>query len=553
MAEKSSYLRYLPPVLWENEPPPPEFSLGSMLRIFEKVLTGIDDDVEMLHGDHSHEPITAVIARLHQIFNPWQTLPELLPWLASWVALEFPTLQGQPLWDEYQRRKVTSEIALIYRLRGLKEGLNRYLDLYAVGQTRPRVAIDDGSRLLVISPQPGRLAPVASLVSQGPVVNGSALLAEGLVRPWCVAAAADGSLFVGDTGVPASVPLPIKNRVWRISAAGQLDLGSPPPGGLPPKPQPLAPDTLPLTQVIALAVRPAQAGQPETLYVLDRTGKLYALPSPYTNTPATLVTSLAAGNTTLWPVAMAVDTNGDLLILDRGDGPNTANPPKIITVRLKPLAVSRKTLASVIEPLSLLVWPDGSLIIGDGREQEPTGPEQFAGNLVRVDRSDSNNWAGTVLLSGATPLVAPTAITQAGANQVFVLDAGLKPFAPPADPFVMAVAEPAAVYYIDLSATPPAVTRATETGQLVFPTGMASRGGELIVCDPGQPEVAGLVPVWSRLLPFRFGVVVHFADARLPSDPNDRATVQRQVVGNIRSIVDQQKPAHTLWNLITAV
>ena len=60
-----------------------------------------------------------------------------LPWLASWVALDFPTLQGEPLWDEYQRRKVTSQIAQVYRQRGLKSGLASYLDLYAVGPAGP--------------------------------------------------------------------------------------------------------------------------------------------------------------------------------------------------------------------------------------------------------------------------------------------------------------------------------------------------------------------------------------------------------------------------------
>jgi hypothetical protein len=151
--------------------------------------------------------------------------------------------------------------------------------------------------------------------------------------------------------------------------------------------------------------------------------------------------------------------------------------------------------------------------------------------------------------------VAPTAVTRDDDTHVYVLDAGLKPFGPPADPFVVAMAEPAAVYRVDFQATPPVVIRATETGQLVYPTGMAARGGDLYICDPGQPEVTGLIPVWlpvmSRLMPFRFGVVIHFADSRLPADPDQRTKVQQQVVGNIRSIVDEQKPAHTVWDLIT--
>jgi hypothetical protein len=47
MSDKSKYLDYLPSVLSEQEAPT-ELSLGSMLLIFEKVLTGIDDGVEIL-------------------------------------------------------------------------------------------------------------------------------------------------------------------------------------------------------------------------------------------------------------------------------------------------------------------------------------------------------------------------------------------------------------------------------------------------------------------------------------------------------------------------
>ena len=96
------------------------------------------------------------------------TPPEFLPWLASWVALEFPTLQDKPLWDEYQQRKATEEIARIHRLRGLKQGLNLSLDLFSVIRTRPRVAIDDGNKLLTTTPVPDALAPVTALVIPGP-------------------------------------------------------------------------------------------------------------------------------------------------------------------------------------------------------------------------------------------------------------------------------------------------------------------------------------------------------------------------------------------------
>jgi phage tail-like protein len=547
VSEKSSYLRHLPPVLWQSEPDLPEFSLGAFLRIFEKILTGIDDEVTVNHEGHDHDAISTVIAGLPELFDPWRTPPSFLPWLASWVGLDFPTLQGQPLWDAYQQRKATSAIAGIDRLRGLREGLNRYLDLFSIGPARPRVALDDGRRLLVTTPVAGTLAPLSALVSQGPAVSGTTILAEGLVRPWCATPAPGGGMFVGDIGVPTSVPLPLKNRVWRIDAAGHYDLT-----GTPPEPLPLAPDSLPLTRVVALAVRPEQGSLPETLYILDRSGQLYGLPAPYLGGTASLLTTLTVGGNTFWPAAMAVDTNGDLLVLDRGDGPQTTNPPKITTIKPSPLAVTRRNLTTVVEPLSLLVRPDGRLVIGDGGIQEPAGPPIPAGNLIQVDRS-TTTWTESALLPAANPLLAPTGLVRAGGN-LFVLDAGLKPFAPPtADPFVLAAAEPARVYTVDLTASPVTITAATQPGQLVFPTGMCASGDRLVICDPGQPEVAGLIPVLSRVLPFRFDIVVHFTDSRLPADQDARSTMQRQVVGNIRGIVEQQKPAHALWNLVTAI
>jgi hypothetical protein len=261
---------------------------------------------------------------------------------------------------------------------------------------------------------------------------------------------------------------------------------------------------------------------------------------------------------------MSVDlNNGDLLVLVRGDGPGTSNPHKIITVRptTSPMEVTPEPLQEVIEPLSLLVQPDGNLIVGDGREQEsaPSAPPvPRAGNLVRVDRSNPNDWKETMLLLASNPLVAPTAITRSDDTHFYVLDAGLKPFVPRQDithPFTRTVADPAGVYRVDLGADPDTttVTRVTQAGHLVVPTGMATSGGQLLICDPGQLDVPSLTTVWPRLLPFRFGVVVHFADSRLPSNEDARKTVQRQVLGNIRSIVEQQKPAHTLWDWITEI
>jgi phage tail-like protein len=540
--EPSSYLKYLPPVLWQDEPAAPQFSLGAMLRIFEKILTGIPDDVSA-----PHDAITAQIARMDRLLGPWTTPGDFLPWLASWVALEFPELQGSQLWDEYQRRKVTAEIARIYRQRGTKAGLGTYLSLYAVGSTRPRVAIDEGIRLLLVDPAAGAVAAVTGLVSQGPAVQGSTVSVPGMARPWCVAVSSDGSLLVGDTAVPAGAPVPLTNCVWHLDQVGRYDLA-----GAPPRPQPVAAGTLPLTSVVALAVRPAQGPAPETLYVLDRPGRLYAVPAPFPASQAVQVTSLATPGAALWPVAMAVDPgNGDLLVLDRGPQPPEPAAPQVITIQPAPLTVTRTALHTVTEPLSLLAQPDGTLLIGDGGDQAPATAAGFPGNLVRVDRGAAA-WTETALLPAGNPLAAPTGITRASDGQLYVLDAGVKPFSPSDNPFICAVAQDAGIFRVDLDAAP-AAAQITGPAPFVYPTGLAAAGDRLVVCDPGQPEVAGLQAYSSRVRPFQFDVVIHFADSRLPPDQPGRQLVLSQAVGNISSIIEDQKPAHTKWNLITSI
>jgi phage tail-like protein len=565
MSDVSSYVAYLPPVLWRDDPVPgadtdpdsaSRLGLGAVLRIFEKVATGISDGVPLVHADpddpdltHEHPALTAGIAELHRLFDPWTTPAEFLPWLASWVALEFPTLQGRPLWEEYQRRKVTAEIAQIYRLRGRKAGLNQYLELYAVGSARPRVSVDDGARLLSVVPRPGDLSDVTAMVSQGPVVIGNQVRSEGLTRPWCVAAGSDGGLFVGDVGLPEGAPVPLPSRVWHLDRAGRYDLS-----GTPPRPAPLAPDAANLKDVVAIAIRPARDAAPETAYVLTRIGRLFAIPAPFRGVPATLVTTLSTAGTAVWMVAMTVDpANGDLLVLDRGGRPPQAAAPSIVTVRPNPLTSTRTKLTSVIEPLSLAVDTDGTLLLGDGGVQEPAGPQEFSGNLRRIDRR-TTPWTETRLLPPVNPLVAPTAIARTRDGTRYVLDVGLKPFSPSAtDPFICPVAEHPAVYAVDLSVMPPALVRTTGPGVFVYPTGMIAVEDRLVVSDPGQPEVSGLEPYWGRVRPFQFDVSIHFTDSRLPDDADDRKRVLDQAVGNISSIVTEQKPAHTVWTLNTSI
>ena len=535
----SSYLRHLPPVLAEQAAEG-ALPLGSLLAVVEKLLTGIDDGVAT-----SRPPIAEQIARLHRTLDPWTTPTAFLPWLASWVALTFPTVQGEDVWDEYQRRTVTASMTRIHRLRGRKAGLNAYVDLYAVGHVRPRVALDDGSRVLVVAPHGERPAPVTGLVTTGPVLAGTTVRLGGVTRPWCLAVAPDGSIVLGDLPAPSGVPVQLPSRIWRLDATGRPDVE-----GTPPVPVPLTAGTLPLTRVVALAVRPATAAAPDTLYAVDRNGRIYAVPAPWRAATASLLVDLAAGGARIAPVAMVVDpAGGDLLVLDRG-GTSAANPPRVVTIRPGPGAptVTSNPLPQLTEALSLAVLPDGSLLIGDGGDQRP-GSARTA-NLIRVDRGAG--WTTRAVLPASNDLIAPTGIARTARGGLFVLDAGLRPFTPSAiNPFICSDAEPAIVHEVDLASGK--LTAVSEPGQLVYPTGMTAAGDRLLICDPGQPEVAGLQPFWSRVRPFVFDVVVHFTESRLPTDPTARQRVLRQTIGTVRSIIEAQKPAHTVWNLVTSI
>ncbi len=88
---------------------------------------------------------------------------------------------------------------------------------------------------------------------------------------------------------------------------------------------------------------------------------------------------------------------------------------------------------------------------------------------------------------------------------------------------------------------------------MICPSGMAADGDRLLVCDPGQPTAAAMEPYWVRVRPHMFTVVVHFAASRLPDETTDRARVLREAVNDVVSVVDTQKPAHTVWKLITAI
>jgi phage tail-like protein len=120
----SSYLNYLPGI-YQADAEKGAF-IGRYLKIFEKILSGIDDGVTA--AGHDIEGIEQVIDRIHDFFSPEATNGEFLQWLASWMALIL-----REDWEESKKRRLIGRILSLYRLRGTKRGLEEYIRIYLPG------------------------------------------------------------------------------------------------------------------------------------------------------------------------------------------------------------------------------------------------------------------------------------------------------------------------------------------------------------------------------------------------------------------------------------
>lgn len=666
MPTTSSYGKYLPPVLW-SPPPPAAFGILSMLAPFEKVLTGIDDDIPITHGDGSvlttvnqavignplpqtvrivagsgsnfivgrsytydqglpeviniiaaapntitatfrqnhlgyqtitdnsgvHLDIQSVIAALVRMYGPWSAPSNYLDWLAQWVAL-----QTQPSWDEYQKRTAVSIMAPLYAKRGTKQGLDEFFDLYAVSPRRPRLVVDNDSKLLFVKPKSGQTVQVSTLVAQKP-----------LVAPQCAAMDASGYIFVGDLG---SSDATIKPAIWRISPSGDYDYAAGAdyaavPPGVPESPQPFQPSTPSLQAPVAVATDSVNGGA----YLIDNVAGnyvLYRLTTPHTGTikltgtPATAqsgtitiagtkyvlaqtgtltptqqaaawvtalnatasfsskytassagpvititplvgppandlldVTSSTTGLTLAatgpafgtattfvtgppplglhFPRGMCINSAGHPMILDRGAAPGTPSSTAIIDVQIGagPTYSGRvpHAIGTVVEPLSMCLRANGSLVVADAASQTSTNPA----DLIAID---TGTWTATSLLgtvpAGLNPLVAPTGIVEIDAHHLLVVDAGLRPFIPsPTTPFTALIAQQAGVYLVDHSSAPPVISLAGELKSLVYPRTMVGDGrGTFYVCDSGLPDLPGYQSRKWRSSPQQCSVLAHF-------------------------------------------
>lgn len=101
--DKSRYLRYLPAIYAEDD------LMSRFLMLFESFWSQSERQ----------------IANMDVYFDPDLTPEELLPWLAGWLNLVL-----DERWPQERRRLLVRHGAELYRARGTRAGLERYLELF---------------------------------------------------------------------------------------------------------------------------------------------------------------------------------------------------------------------------------------------------------------------------------------------------------------------------------------------------------------------------------------------------------------------------------------
>jgi len=293
------------------------------------------------------------------------------------------------------------------------------------------------------------------------------------------------------------------------------------------------------------------------------------------------------------PVSMVSLSAGSslfLIVLDRGAHLGETAPPapnpKLVIIRLLQDSSGKVQEASdenvvavplkdIKEPTALAgevvskgedttVW---RLIIVDAGGQVTDGTERaLVPDLIRITMTIDNNTPMSkettpriadpdailkTLPLSENPLIFPTDIVVEAQNSFLVCDRGMK-YARPStdDPGVRTIARQPSLYRVrlmtgpDNSASRWTISRISQGSNLVDPAKMAfdAEKRELYLADPGIRYLNASLPHDWRLYPHEFGVLVNFSTVGGLQAPE-----RRRIVDEIRRIVTEEKPAHSLF------
>lgn len=106
---RKSYLEFLPGILQQEDE-----RAGGLLRNYLWIV------------QHLMTRFQEITSSLPSYFNPHTTVSDFLPWLASWMAVELE--EG---WPEDKRRKFLANAVEIYKWRGTRQGLTKFINIVA--------------------------------------------------------------------------------------------------------------------------------------------------------------------------------------------------------------------------------------------------------------------------------------------------------------------------------------------------------------------------------------------------------------------------------------
>lgn len=136
----SRYVEHLPAIFQEDE------LAGRFLLAFERILTGLPGpDAPDLPPVPSG--IEQILDQIETFFDPEQTPPDFLPWLAGWVATSL-----REDWDTATRRRFISNIVPLYRRRGTRRAIQKMLQLYLNPNADPQSDDDQGVEVIENDP-----------------------------------------------------------------------------------------------------------------------------------------------------------------------------------------------------------------------------------------------------------------------------------------------------------------------------------------------------------------------------------------------------------------
>jgi hypothetical protein len=367
----------------------------------------LDDNASPVFVRRVYEPIEKMIDDLVNLFDPWKTRPDLLPWLASVVGLDI-----SPQWNEYQKRLLLSQIAGLHHRLGTKEAMLKLIDIYVPESRKGRICIDDCEslyRLKITDDNHGQLDLLAQSIhysseAKQPKVS--------LLHPTAIVADGTGHYYVADIGgAESGTSNDNPAAIWKITESGAI-VGEPITNIIISKPIGLATDN----SNHLLALNDSQGGNFSVIRIAQ-------------NAPETIFS-----HTNFFPCGLCYSSNAISELIFIAGREDISNKAQIIS--LTKSQGNQYTLHNVYDlnevdspiikqPISFLRISENAFLIGDGKFNENAPANIF---YVEIDLSCSEIKRGPIpLLKKQEQITFPNCIINTGvARQFILIDTGLR-------------------------------------------------------------------------------------------------------------------------------